>query len=206
MEERGIVSIPGTYKKVAVTGPSPKNMLGYDAKLYVNMVQQLRNIIIDLSVKNGTDTIITDGEQGAGMIAAIAASLAKMEGAKITSAVYLPFYQQDQKYPEQNIFSKIEYRNILMHADYMKLTSNTVALQADANRDKLILLNRAHMVNDSNLLIAVSRDTLPPGVTEKKTEQNIKYAENAGKSVLRLKYAANPTNGVHFTKWEMINP
>lgn len=174
-------------KSICFTGRRPKDLLGYDKKSYVPMVDALKRDIAALHQNYGFSRFISGGAQGFDQLAFWAVNALKRDqGLNIKNIVYVPFKEQECMWKQQGLFSQTEYGLMLSLAD-------EVIIIADINRsDKRAIVKAMHdrnhaMVDASNLVFGLYPDfswSMPD--TKGGTAECLKYALSKDKQIFQM--------------------
>ena len=173
--------------KICFTGHRPKKLCGYKKESYNDFVVNLTELL----KKYITDDImfITGGAQGFDQLAFWAVDNLMKENDtcyEIKNVVYVPFKGQENKWLQNGLFGKTEYKNMLRHASeivYLNehLTEQSAVIKA--------LYERNHrMVNDSDYVIALYSDNTW-STTKGGTAECIRYAKSKNKQIIQIKYS-----------------
>ena len=171
-------------KTVAIMGPRPSELAGYDNQApYNTLFLQLINLVEEL-VTAGTSVFTTDGSQGIAMLSFWAADDVKSR-MTLSNELYLPCEQQNAKWNENGPFGNMYYHTMKSNAD--KVFYHTT-LPKDASYKDIAATFRScdeTIIDNSDLLVALypSYDWMNDAKDE--TALSIKHALVQKKPVLQ---------------------
>lgn len=145
-------------KTIAIAGPRPGALYGYDRTNYRDLEARLLECIKKLT-KGEEATIICSSEQGAGQTAFAAAVKARRDNPKIKIHVYRAFVGEDMAWSPSGGFGQIDYDAMLDAADKAINCGYDLDLKAGRSSAKH---NRAHMMAEAaDGVVVVSTFTSP---------------------------------------------
>lgn len=168
---------------VAFTGHRPNKLYGYaDTKPWTALRDKIAESLEALCSRYDNVVVITGGAQGIDQTAFWASIKLRKEGLPIRSIVYVPFEGQSSPWKAKGLFSQDEYARMLRAADEVRIISDT--RPKDGREASMMMFARdAAMVDDAEMLIAVSDIDINNIPTRGGTAHTIRYAKKAGKPV-----------------------
>lgn len=168
---------------VCFTGHRPKDLWGYQqsqSAKYAALQQELMRQC-GLLIKEGYNTFISGGAQGADQLAFWAVHSLKFEypGGQLKNVVYAPCRNQEKKWRTTGLFSQESYREMLERANEVYYVADR---DFESPRD-LFARNHA-MVDNSSVLIAVYGKPEPFLTAEGGTAETMRYASKQGKQII----------------------
>lgn len=173
-------------KKVAVMGPRPSDLVGYDDHAaYMTLKQQLTEIAYSLA-SAGVTEFVNDGSQGIAMLAFWSVdTLISDYHMKVKNHLYMPCEQQNDKWSEDGPFGNHYYDKMKSLAE-IKQYHTTLPIGA-SYKDIASTLRGCDeaIIDDCDLLIAVypSYDWMTQPKDE--TAASINYAVSIKKPVIQ---------------------
>lgn len=183
-------------KTLCFTGPRPKKLYGYNREEYNELLDFLKNTVLQY-IKAGYTTFITGGAQGFDQLAFWAVNSLKKEYPEIKNVLYLPCKNQDIRWAEEGPFSRKDYQLMLKYADDIKYVHNR---NFESPRD---LFDRNHaMVDDSIEILGMYPDNGWRTEKNSGTAECMRYALKKDIYITRLVY----DNHKHYhTYTEVLN-
>lgn len=181
-------------KAVSFTGHRPRKFVTNNQKVnvfnkefYTKFSEQIYNYLEQLYNKDGYRNFITGGAQGFDQIVfwqvyELQLRYSRLENAKITNNLYIPFFGQFERWKPTGLFGKEKYQEILYVADEIVDCSSYIYQPVPTFK---LMHNRNHrMIDDSQLLVAcITKEEYTSGNIQGGTSEAITYAKNQNKKI-----------------------
>lgn len=171
---------------VAFTGHRPKDLYGYGSPKWAELRDRLATYLTKLAEANNGLTVITGGAQGVDMTAFWATQQAKnLTSVPVINNVYVPHVGQESRWRVFGEFGQEDYNDMLKCADNIHRPDHT---PKDTKEIITMLLKRNEdMVNDADVLIAVTNQDVKHPNSKGGTAAAIRYANKVGKPVIQFR-------------------
>lgn len=189
---------------VCFTGHRAKALAGYKHDAYVNFVEQLKAIVLELTKEKNVNRFITGGAQGMDQLAfwavdaVVSGRYDNKKRPEIKNAIYEPFENYGEKWAEKGLFSKKEYSLAKKRASEVK----TLNKAPEGSYVVKLLNERNHaMVDDSDILIALYNNDSNWRLksTKSGTAECMRYASSKGKPILQIGYCLDENGNLAVT-------
>lgn len=171
-------------KTIALFGPKPKDLCGYEQDKYNLFVTQLEEILekeID-----GETTFITDGTQGFGQLAFWAVNRLKKRHNNIKNNVAIAYDNFETKWRFTGLFSQKEYRQMLNLADDISQI-NLGKIPKDITETKnLFAKSWSNSIMKADLIIALYPNNYWYLPNQGDTADAMRYASNKFKPIIQI--------------------
>lgn len=189
------------YLTICFTGRRPKDLAGYEKDKYGAFVADLESKLKTICQDSDKPVkFISGGAQGFDQLAFWSVDLLKRHNSNmnIKNVVYVPFKGQESIWPKETLFGRDDFNKMLSRADevvYLKdeipgMGEKPTPPSAKRAINGALLSRNHHMVDDSDYVIA-----LYPGddwqTNSGGTSECMRYAKDAHKKVMQLKYVFN---------------
>lgn len=175
-------------RTICFTGRRPKDLCGYDANGYKDLVAYVMTVLEDLYQNKGARRFITGGAQGFDQLAFWAVHNLRKKYADIENILYLPFDGQEKQWLKQGPFSQEEYTLMKSMSDRVKFTTENLDTN-DYHAVAKALYERNHqMVTASDAVIALYPDDTWKD-SKGGTAECMRYATKKQKPIIQIKYA-----------------
>lgn len=175
-------------KTACFTGHRPRDLRGYVGhEAYEPLVGAIERVCERLVDEFGVTDFVSGGAQGVDQLAfwAVNRLKARRPGAGIRNVVFQPFPGQEDRWREDGIFGRAEYRLMLRLADEVRVVSED-ALD-DRERVSALFQRNHAMVNASDVVVACRLSSKGDYMTSRGgTAECMRYARRAGKPMVVL--------------------
>lgn len=172
---------------VSFTGHRPKDLFGYrDVAAWSQLRKRIAEYLETLCSLYDHVTVITGGAQGVDQIAFWASVDTRQTRGNLDTIVHVPFAGQESKWLSNGLFSQTEYKQMLDAADKVEILYPT--LPSNTRQAVQLLMSRNQsMVNNSDMLIAVTDMDIANPPSHGGTAAAVRYAKSQGKKIAQIR-------------------
>lgn len=188
----------GTPPRYYFSNPFDANLHKSDYEYMINEIYKtIKPIFHKIHNANYVARFITGGRQGFEQLAFQAVERLKEQYNGIENVVYIPFENQDNRWPKTGLFSQAEYQNILKNADVVYNCNP----QIDITTASIWDLNKAyrirnHMMVDasSNIIGQYTNNAWRKPYMKGGTEDTLRYAHQKHLKMIIKNFIPQHTN------------